>query len=252
MIEIGQHGSGWDVLLPSERPRLVRLCAQITGDGEAAEDLAQETLIEAWRHTHKLHDHEGRWLWLTAIARNVCRRWTRGHVREQIYRLQPLCDDHAAGSAVEDAAIDACDVVQELERDELAHLLDRALALLPAPTRQALVARYIEELPHTEVAERLGLSEGAMTMRLQRGKLALRQMLTTDLRDEAATYGIIIGDSAGWADTRLWCTECGQHHLIGRFVTDRPDTALTLRCPACFRVSDTIYTHGQGTQLFKG
>jgi len=253
-IEIGQHGGGWEIMLPSERPRLVRLCARITGDGEAAEDLAQETLIEAWRHAHLLHDQEGRWLWLTAIARHVCRRWTRGHVRERIHCLQPMRDDDAARSALEDAAIDSFDVELELERGELARLLDRALALLPAPTRQALVASYIEELPHTEVAERLGLSEGAVAMRLQRGKLALRRTLMTDLRDEATAYGMTLGDreGEGWVDTRLWCPECGQRRLLGRFVTDRPDTALTLRCPACFLVSDTIYTHGQGRQLFAG
>ena len=33
----------------SERRRLVRLCATISGDRDAAEDLAQETLLEAWR-----------------------------------------------------------------------------------------------------------------------------------------------------------------------------------------------------------
>ncbi len=249
----GQHDGGWEMLAPSERPRLVRLCARITGDPEAADDLAQETLLEAWRHAHLLHDHEGRWFWLAAIARNVCRRWTRAHVREQSHRLLPLHDDNA-GSTLEDAAIDACDVEREVERGELAHMLDRALALLPVDTRRALVARYIEELPHTEVAERLGLSEGAVAMRLQRGKLALRRTLTTDLRAEAAAYGMALGDRGreGWADTRLWCPECGHRRLLGRFVTDRPDTALTLRCPACFLVSDTIYTHGQGRQLFAG
>ncbi len=56
----------------AERARLVRLCAYLTGDAQAAEDLAQETLVEAWRHAHKLHDPHGREPWLRAIARNVC------------------------------------------------------------------------------------------------------------------------------------------------------------------------------------
>jgi DNA-directed RNA polymerase specialized sigma24 family protein len=34
---------------PAERDRLVRLCARLSGSMEAAEDLAQETLLEAWR-----------------------------------------------------------------------------------------------------------------------------------------------------------------------------------------------------------
>ncbi len=45
-------------ILPAERARLVRLCALLTGDREAAEDLAQETLYEAWRHASSLRAPE--------------------------------------------------------------------------------------------------------------------------------------------------------------------------------------------------
>src|SRR4029079_17421331 len=68
--------------LPSEWPRLVRLCAHFTGDRDAAEDLAQETLIEAWRHPDRLYDRQGYSSWLSAIARNVSLRWVRQHGRE--------------------------------------------------------------------------------------------------------------------------------------------------------------------------
>ncbi|MBI3971765.1 MAG: sigma-70 family RNA polymerase sigma factor [Chloroflexi bacterium] len=63
----------------------------------------------------------------------------------------------------------------ELERAELADLLDRAMALLPPETRLVLVERLIEQIPQAEVALRLGLSEGAVEARLHRGKLALRR-----------------------------------------------------------------------------
>src|SRR5689334_990502 len=67
---------------PAERARLVRLCALLTGDRETAEDLAQETLYEAWRHEANLRDPERRAQWLSGIARNVCRRWLRKKARE--------------------------------------------------------------------------------------------------------------------------------------------------------------------------
>ena len=63
--------------LAAEHPRLVRLCGLLLGDADAAEDAAQETLIEAWRNVHKLRDVGGVTPWLNAIARNVCARWTR-------------------------------------------------------------------------------------------------------------------------------------------------------------------------------
>ena len=57
--------------LASERVRLVRLCARLSGSNTAAEDLAQETLLEAWRSREKLSDLEGIAPWLSAIARNI-------------------------------------------------------------------------------------------------------------------------------------------------------------------------------------
>ena len=60
----------------AQRARLVRLCAAVVGP-DAAEDVAQEALLEAWRHRERLVEPAGADAWLGAIARNVCRRWLR-------------------------------------------------------------------------------------------------------------------------------------------------------------------------------
>jgi DNA-directed RNA polymerase specialized sigma24 family protein len=52
-LQVVEKAGSWDLALHAERARLVHLCAYLTGNGEAAEDLAQETLVEAWRHSHK-------------------------------------------------------------------------------------------------------------------------------------------------------------------------------------------------------
>src|SRR6266496_5699907 len=85
-------------LLPSEWPRLVRLCAHFTGDRDAAEDLAQETLIEAWRHQDRVYDWQGYSSWLSAIARNLSLRWVRQRGREQARLATPI--DHASDMSV--------------------------------------------------------------------------------------------------------------------------------------------------------
>lgn len=41
-------------LLSGEQPCLLRLCTDLTGEPAAAEDLVQETFIEAWRQVHKI------------------------------------------------------------------------------------------------------------------------------------------------------------------------------------------------------
>jgi RNA polymerase sigma-70 factor (ECF subfamily) len=215
--------------LPAERARLVRLCACLTGNSDAAEDLAQETLVEAWRHAHKLYDPSGRDRWLATIAHNVCRRWSRARGRELARRTYGFRDADAAEPV--DGLVDEFDVEIDLERHELAQLLDRALALLPAATRQVLIESYVEESPQAEVAARLGLSEGAVAMRLHRGKLALRRVLATDLSQDAAAYGLIDGDAQGWRETRIWCSSCGQRRFMGAYNQRTGD--LVLRCPAC-------------------
>ena len=220
-----------EALLPSDRARIVRLCARLSGDLDAAEDLAQETLVEAWRNLHKLHDQQGRAQWLSAIAVNVCRRWGRRHGREmaRMMRLDGSGDEVAPD--LEDGPADAFDLEVELERDELATLLDRAMALLPPETRMILVERYIRETPVAEVAARLGVSEGLVAVRLHRGKLQLRQVLATELRNEAVAYGLASMDVNEWQETRIWCSNCGQRRLRGWF--DRATGELAFGCPDC-------------------
>src|SRR5690348_16870724 len=79
-----------EATLRRERPHLVALCARITGDRRAAEDLAQETLIEAWRHWYDIRDGGRRGAWLAGIARNVCRHWTRSRGYAVAHQMAPI------------------------------------------------------------------------------------------------------------------------------------------------------------------
>ncbi|MBA3310894.1 MAG: RNA polymerase sigma factor [Nocardioidaceae bacterium] len=188
----------------SERHRLVRLCGAISGDWDAAEDLAQETLLEAWRSADKLLDEAGAERWLAAIARNVCLRWARRRGRDVALLARV---DAAMEASV--SPFDEADVEVELERTELIDLLDRALALLPPTTRDVLVDRYVHESPHAEIAARLGISADAVSMRLSRGKIVLRRLFQSQLREEAVAFGLVDESDRNWRETRVWCVDCG-------------------------------------------
>ena len=221
-----------EALLPTERGRLVRLCASLSRSADAAEDLAQETLIEAWRHAQNLRDPHALRPWLFGIARNVCLRWRRDQGRDAA-KLDRFTQSHPARTASKWEAGHGDELT--LERNELASLLDRALGLLPASTRDVLVQHYIDERTHDEIAARLGVSEGAVAVRIHRGKLALKQALARpELGTGAITYGLVDPEDVGWQGTHIWCPFCGRHRLAVR--VDRRYRVFAARCTGpCFR-----------------
>lgn len=197
-----------------QRERLVGWFYHRVGEErDVAEDLAQETLIEAWNNRNKLIDPLGTTAWLYAIAKNILKRWERRQLR-QLERFIDLDENtHIAEDTIE----------INLGRNEMASLLDRTLNELPVETRQIILMRYFEELSQTQVAQYLGISEGAVAVRLYRGKLELRTRLAAEERGETSSHS--------WQQTTMWCPGCGQHRYEGKL--DAQTGELFLRCPSC-------------------
>lgn len=231
---------------PEERAGLVRFCARITKRVDVAEDLAQETLLEAWRNIHKLRDFERRLAWLYGIARNVCLRWLHAHGREAAYLLALPQDEEHVLPDLEDRLVDDLDIEVTLERKELAELLDRALSLLPGETRMLLIQHYIEESPLAEIAAQWGTNASAAAMRLQRGKLHLRRVLTQEMGQELAPYTQhAVSDQ--WEVTPLWCHNCGQRRFLGQ--RDPAEGKLLLKCPLCNEGTGEVFNQSHLSEL---
>lgn len=215
--------------LVAERARLVRLCRQLTGNSDAAEDLAQETLLEAWRLLDRLRDAEGLGAWLTAIARNVCHRWLRTHGRERAHLASMITaegSDEAAHSSQEAFAAEVDDPLAQVERAEVAELVSRALATLPEATRALTIASVA--LSTAELANQFGFTEGNVRVRLHRGRQALRLALSGDLRAEAESLGLTLPTESVWTESRMWCPFCGASHL--RYRIDRETGEYAFHC----------------------
>ncbi len=228
-----------------ERTRLIRLCASLTGNRDVAEDLAQETLLIAWKEIHTLRDVEKRAQWLSGIARNICLRWLRKHGRD-LAHFTILPDSAEAETALENVPTDEHDIEVELERKELIALLDRAMALLPAETRLALVQHYVEESSLAEIAAQLGINASAVAMRLQRGKLALRRVLLHNMQSELMGYTQPMNT---WEVTPFWCHLCGQQRLLGK--RDQQVGLLLLKCPTCTPGEDELLSRNYNLSVLR-
>jgi RNA polymerase sigma-70 factor (ECF subfamily) len=224
----------FETVLEDQRTRLVRLCARFSGSQAAAEDLAQETLIAAWKSRDQLTSLDKLEPWTTSIARNVCLNWSRRHYREQSRMAYSIDGDD---EPYEKELQDETNLELDLDRYELATLLDRALALLPADTAQMLVEHYIKESSHTEIAEMMQMKPGAVAVRLQRGKLTLQKLLRTNLQAEASAFGLIPASGSHWKETNIWCPWCGQSRLLGKY---QKNEMFALRCPACHPDAESI------------
>jgi RNA polymerase sigma factor (sigma-70 family) len=217
--------------LAAERPRLVRLCQRLTGDASAAEDLAQETLLTAWRLRDRLSAPEGLSAWLAAIARNHCRRWARTHGADR-GRIIFLHDEDGGEDGLTAPALmaDDGDPGEAIERDAVAELARRALALAPEATRDLLAAVYLAEASTSDAARAHGVSDGALRARLMRARQAMRAALAADgdLRDQLEDLGLTLPATDGWQDSRIWCPFCGASYL--RYRIDRETGEYAFHC----------------------
>ncbi|WP_161975549.1 RNA polymerase sigma factor [Tengunoibacter tsumagoiensis] len=233
-------------VLQSERERLLTYFLTKTGQRDVAEDLSQETLLEVWRNRQKLYDPTGLSAWIFRIAQNVYLRW----VREQYKRCSPLPIESASMlSFCSGSNADQFNPEQELERKELLELLDQALFLLPQETRSILMDYYVEDFSIQKIAKQRSLTVSAASKRIQRGKLAFRHILLTDLQSKLFPY-MIVPIASQWEKTSLWCPLCGQSRMHGQYDSRRDNLLLT--CPNCAPDPDLPLIQTSLSQCAKG
>jgi RNA polymerase sigma-70 factor (ECF subfamily) len=141
------------------------LYARVGGDEATAEDLLQETLLEAVRGAAAFRGDSAVSTWLCAIARRRLARYYETERRAEVARGSlRLVDTHAAAGL-------GADLVER--QDEVV----RALGRLPALQRQVLVLKYLEEMSVEDIAGQVSRSRVQVQSLLQRGREGLRRQL---------------------------------------------------------------------------
>nr|WP_281375115.1 sigma-70 family RNA polymerase sigma factor [Aquabacterium terrae] len=149
----------FNTLVTRHQSRVRQQLRRLTrGDPALADDLAQETFVQAWRALPGFRGDARFATWLYRIAYHRFLMQCRAEPP-----LQPL-GDAAAGPA--DAA--------HVSSDALRIDLERALARLPEPERIAIIHCGVLELTHEEAASVLGLPLGTLKSQVARAKARLR------------------------------------------------------------------------------
>ncbi len=162
-----------EALYRRHREELLVFFARRTADAQIALDLWAETFAQAvvglrrFRGTSEAE--AGAWLYGIA-QRQLAQFYRRGAIEQRALRRLRLERPPATPEAL--AEIEHRAGLREL-RGELA----TALAQLSEPVRSAVALRVVEELPYGDVAQRLGISEGAARVRVSRGLAALGELL---------------------------------------------------------------------------
>jgi RNA polymerase sigma-70 factor (ECF subfamily) len=157
--------------LDAELPRLVRLATKLVRDPDVAEDLAQETLIAAWRHADRLRSPDALWSWLRRTLLN-----------RVIDRSRARRDELDIESVEADWRDDSFTVQPErvLEIAELREDLEDALARLPAIYRLPVVLHDALGWTASEIAASMSAGLPATKQRLRRGRMMLVSALAED------------------------------------------------------------------------
>lgn len=134
----------------------------LTRSSEAAEDVAQESLILAHRNLSELRDTERVWPWLRTIAVRVARRYGK---RER---------SRAGRRLVSDAEPDESALVGWVDGDGGPDALLEAITSMESRHRRLVAMKYLSGFSYEEIGAYTGLSHGqiAELLRSARDKLA--------------------------------------------------------------------------------
>jgi RNA polymerase sigma-70 factor, ECF subfamily len=158
-----QSQAEFERIVMPEAPRLLRFAARLTHDTAAAEDLAQETLLKAWRSFHQFRDGSNARAWLYRILVNAFYgegRKVRGF--QATARLEDRISPGASSAMIE-----------KLE-------INQALDSLPLEHRTVLLLGVVEGFTCREVSEILSVPIGTVMSRLSRARQSLCEKLAPE------------------------------------------------------------------------
>ena len=163
--------SAWETIVQQNWRKVFNVAYKFVGKHDEAEDLTQDIFLKIFRALATFDRRANFQTWIISISRNLC----IDHYRSVRKERQTIAREVDAGD-LQPASTDR-GPYQAAEHQDLRVLLKQALQALPLTLRTAVVLRDLQELSYQEIADRLGLPEGTVKSRINRGRIELARQL---------------------------------------------------------------------------
>jgi RNA polymerase sigma factor (sigma-70 family) len=158
-LAINGDNAAYGELVRRRQDATRNLLRRLSRNAALADDLAQQTFIQAWRSISGLKSSAAFGAWLRKMAVNI---WLQ-HIRTLKEETQ-FDENTPLAPASEPATNERMD-------------LDAALSTLPPQTRVCVVLAYSEGMSHAEISKGLDLPLGTVKSNILRGSARLRELL---------------------------------------------------------------------------
>jgi RNA polymerase sigma-70 factor (ECF subfamily) len=165
--------AAWEQIVNSYTRRIYNLGYRYTNRRDEAEDLTQEILVRVYQNLKSFRADAGTFQnWILKVGRNLIidhyrqtRRFQQAAGTEELETMN-LKDEKAPNPE------------RAVERGEAARFLREGLQALSPELKEAIILRDIEGMAYLEIAELLGIPEGTVKSRINRGRLELAKLLS--------------------------------------------------------------------------
>jgi RNA polymerase sigma-70 factor (ECF subfamily) len=177
--------SAWAELVRAQHRRVYSLCYRFTGNPSDAEDLTQDVFLKIYSNLASFDTGRGSLhVWIAAMTRNLLvdnfRRTKNQRTTsslddgwESSEELKPIERLTARGVSPHEAAA----------KNELARMVQSALARVSVELREAVILRDLQDLDYKEIACVLDIPEGTVKSRISRGRAELARLLERNKRE---------------------------------------------------------------------
>ncbi len=169
--------AAWEDLVRLHTRRVYGICYRFTGSDAEAQDLTQDVFLRIFRTVKSFRMDEGSFAtWTARVTRNLLidhyRRTRQERATDSLEDQLPGVEAGAHAMSQAGSRPDA--LVTGREKGEI---LQAALKKLSPELRETVILRDLQEMEYREIAVALGIPEGTVKSRLNRGRAELARLL---------------------------------------------------------------------------